>query len=109
MNLDLAGRVAVVTGASVGIGRGIAKALALEGVQLALIARRGDLLKTLSEEICTTGATAPQLLARDVTAAETPEEVRALVLGTFGRLDILVNNAGASRPTDLDSYEQNWQ
>ena len=109
MNLDLAGRVAVVTGTSVGIGRGIARALASEGVQLVVVARRGDLLKTLSEEICAAGASAPQLLACDVTARETPEEIRRLVLETFGRLDILINNAGASRPTTLDTYEQDWE
>lgn len=81
-----------------GIGRGIAKALAGEDVRLALIARRGDLLETLAGEIRATGAAPPLLLSRDVTASGTPEETRARVLETFGRLDILVNNAGGSRP-----------
>ena len=109
MNLELEGRVALVTGASAGIGRGIAKMLAAEGVRLALIARRGDLLETLADEIRATGASSPLLLSRDVTASETPAEAKARVLETFGRLDILVNNAGGSRPTDLDRYERDWR
>ena len=109
MNLDLEGRVALLTGASVGIGRGIAKALAAENVRLALIARRADLLETLSSEIVASGGPRPLILVRDVTAADTPEAARAKVLETFGRLDILVNNAGGSRPTDLASYEREWR
>ena len=109
MNLELDGRVGLITGASAGIGRGIAKALAAEGVRLGLVARRGDLLATLADEIRASGAVAPLLLSRDVTAADTPEVVRARVLETFGRLDILVNNAGGSRPTDLDGYDREWR
>ena len=82
MNLELDGRVAVVTGASAGIGRGIAKALAAEGVRLALIARRSDLLETLAKEIRANGALPPMLLVRDVTAADTPDEAKARVLET---------------------------
>ncbi|PYM11877.1 MAG: 3-oxoacyl-ACP reductase [Candidatus Rokuibacteriota bacterium] len=107
MNLELEGRVAVVTGASVGIGRGVAKALAAEGVRLVLIARRKELLESLAAEIG--GTSKPLLLARDVTASDTPDETKRQVLKTFGRLDILVNNAGGSRPTDLDAYERAWQ
>ena len=109
MNLELEGRVALITGASAGIGRGIAKMLAAEGVRLALIARRGDLLETLADEIRAPGASSPLLLSRDVTASETPAEAKARVLEPFGRLDILVNNAGGSRPTDLDRYERDWR
>jgi 3-oxoacyl-[acyl-carrier protein] reductase len=107
MNLELEGRVAVVTGASIGIGRGIARALAAEGVQLALVARRKDLLETLAGEIRANDS--PLLLPLDVTAANTPDETRARVLERFGRLDILVNNAGGSRPTSLENYERDWQ
>jgi 3-oxoacyl-[acyl-carrier protein] reductase len=109
MNLDLEGRVALVTGASVGIGRGIAKALAAEGVRVAVMARRADLLQTLADEIAAKRGARPLLLARDVTAADTPEQATVRILDTFGQLDILVNNAGGSRPTDLDKYDEAWR
>src|SRR5437870_3339466 len=109
MNLELDGRVALVTGASIGIGHGIARALAAEGVRLALLARRGDLLEKLDSEIRADGGKPPLLLVRDVTSPDTPVEARKRIVESFGRLDILVNNAGGSRPTNLEAYDRTWQ
>jgi NAD(P)-dependent dehydrogenase (short-subunit alcohol dehydrogenase family) len=59
VDLDLANRVAVITGCSVGIGRGIAKVLASEGVQTVVIARRGELLASLQDEVEASGGLRP--------------------------------------------------
>lgn len=93
MDLQLDGKVALVTGASVGLGRGIAKALAAEGCRLALVARRGVLLGELALEIG--GA---QVIIQDVTAPDAAEKVRDAVITRYGQCDIVVNNAGGSRP-----------
>ena len=66
MDLELGGRTAVVTGCSVGIGRGIARVLAAEGVSTLVIARRVDLLKTLQDEIEASGWVRPHALALDL-------------------------------------------
>ena len=63
MDLELRGRTAVVTGCSVGIGREIARVLAAEGVTVLAIARRGDLLKSLQDEIEGAGWVRPHVLA----------------------------------------------
>ena len=68
MDLQLAGKTALVTGASVGIGRGIALALASEGVRLAVVARRGDLLETLAGEIAGAGGDRPVAIIEDLMA-----------------------------------------
>jgi 3-oxoacyl-[acyl-carrier protein] reductase len=57
MDLDLKSRTAVVSGASIGIGRAIAKMLALEGVRVVGVARRGDLLEQLAQEVKAAGGT----------------------------------------------------
>jgi 3-oxoacyl-[acyl-carrier protein] reductase len=93
MDLQLDGKVALVTGASVGLGRGIAKALAAEGCKLALVARRGVLLGELALEIG--GA---QVIIQDVTAPDAAEKIRDAVITRYGQCDIVVNNAGGSRP-----------
>ena len=59
MDLGLKGKTALVTGASIGIGRAIARGLADEGVRLAIVARRGELLEELANEIVAAGGTAP--------------------------------------------------
>ena len=93
MRRELKNRVAVITGASSGIGRAAALSLARVGVKVVLGARRGDRLDEVAEAIRDRGGEA-RSLPTDVTR---PEEVTRLVgeaVTAFGRLDIMVNNAG---------------
>lgn len=104
MDLQLKGKVALVTGASAGLGRAIAKELAAEGCKLALLARRRPLLEELAAEL--PASAEPLIIEQDFTAKDAGEKVRAAMEARFGRCDILVNNAGSSRPqTDLGSDE----
>jgi len=96
MDLQLAGRVALVTGASAGIGRTIARMLAAEGCRLALLARRRPLLESLAAEL--PAGAEPLILVEDILDPTAAPRIRDSVLARFGRLDILVNNAGGSRP-----------
>jgi len=109
MDLQLAGRTALVTGASVGIGRGIALALAREGVRLAVMARRGDLLEMLAGEIVTVGGERPLLIVEDLMQEGAPERIAAAAHAGLGSGDILVNNAGGSRPFKMDAGEAQWE
>ncbi len=96
MSAQLSARVALVTGASQGIGRAVALALAADGVKLALAARQKDKLDALAAEIAAAGGEALPL-AVDVTQ---DAELKAAVQQAqkhFGSLDILVNNAGITR------------
>jgi short-subunit dehydrogenase len=90
---DLAGRVAVVTGASSGIGAGMARALAARGAKLVLIARRADRLEALAKEIESRHGTALPF-ACDVEDRASVDAAAARTLERFGRVDLLVNNAG---------------
>jgi 3-oxoacyl-[acyl-carrier protein] reductase len=94
MNLEIAGKIAVVTGASVGIGREITKVLAAECAQTVVIARRGNLLATLQDEIEQSGGKRPLAIAADLYDRSVPGRIRDQVLKEFGHVDILVNNAG---------------
>jgi 3-oxoacyl-[acyl-carrier protein] reductase len=108
MHLGINGKTALVTGASTGIGRGIALALAAEGARLAIVARRRPLLETLVAEIEGAGGTAPVLIEQDVLRDEAPRTIAAAALDGLGAVDILVNNAGGSRPFALDATEAQW-
>lgn len=108
MDLGLKGKVAVVTGASAGIGRGVARVLADEGVQTVLAARRENLLRELALEFSEAGLAAPLLVATDLTRRDGPEAVARATLDAFGRADIVVNNAGGSRPLPIDATEDQW-
>ncbi|QYU68453.1 SDR family oxidoreductase [Leptolyngbya sp. 15MV] len=104
MDLQLDGRVALVTGASAGLGRAIAKALGAEGCRLAILARRRPLLEELAAEL--PASATPLVVVEDVLSPGAAERTRDAVLGHFGQCDILVNNAGGSRPqTDLGADE----
>lgn len=108
MDLELDGKIAVVTGASTGIGRAIAKALANEGAQTVVIARRTHLLESLQQEIAEGGGKRPLVIGADLYDRGAPERIRAQVVQNFGRADILVNDAGGSRKTTLDASDDVW-
>jgi 3-oxoacyl-[acyl-carrier protein] reductase len=105
VNIDLTGRAALVTGASRGIGREIAVALAGAGAKVACVATNEDLLKSLAAEL---GDKALPLKA-DVSKAAEIERVVEEAAKAFGRLDILVNNAGITRDNLLlRMKEEEW-
>jgi 3-oxoacyl-[acyl-carrier protein] reductase len=108
MDLQLKGRTALVTGASAGIGRAIAKGLAAEGVKVAIVARRRELLDALAEEIAGAGGLRPAVIVADVMAADAAAGIGDEALAALGPVDILVNSAGGSRPLPLDAPEQDW-
>jgi 3-oxoacyl-[acyl-carrier protein] reductase len=95
MDLELTGKVAVVTGASVGLGREIARVLAAEGVRTIVTARRANLLATLQDEIESAGGPRPLALPVDLYAPDAAARIRDRALSAHGRVDILINNAGA--------------
>jgi NADP-dependent 3-hydroxy acid dehydrogenase YdfG len=92
MTQNLSGTVALVTGASSGIGEATALLLAEEGARVALVARRRDRLEALSERIG--GADRALVVEADVTDSEQAQRAVAATVDQFGRLDTLVNNAG---------------
>jgi len=109
MDLQLQGRTALVTGASVGIGRGIALALAAEGVRLALTARRLDRLREVATKIVAAGGAEPVLFEQDMLAHDASSRIAQQALQGLGQVDILVNNAGGSRSfKDLHVSEEAW-
>ena len=109
MDLQLRGKTALVTGASMGIGRAIAKGLAAEGVKLCIAARRRNLLEDLSHEIAATGGPAPVLAVVDLMEESAPPRLAATALEALGQIDILVNCAGGSRPPiAIDAPEEEW-
>jgi 3-oxoacyl-[acyl-carrier protein] reductase len=104
MDLQLKGRRALVTGASMGIGRAVAKALAKEGVQLAVMARRRSLLQELEKE---TGKLV--IIEQDFLAEDAAQRIADAALKGLGGVDILVNNAGGSRRFTLESNDAQWE
>ncbi|MCB1740702.1 MAG: SDR family oxidoreductase [Gammaproteobacteria bacterium] len=106
MDLDLNGKTALVTGASAGIGATIARMLAEEGCQVAVLARRQALLQSLADSIAAAGHARPLVIVEDVTSPQAAQRTLERVEAELGSLDILVNNAGGSRPmSDLGSEE----
>ncbi|HEV2881999.1 MAG TPA: SDR family oxidoreductase [Pyrinomonadaceae bacterium] len=106
MDLRLSGKVAVITGASRGIGRAIAETLAAEGMRLVLAARSGEQLDALAKSLPT------ETLVRvtDLREPDAPAAVIADALERFQQLDLLVNNAGATARGDfLKLTDDQWE
>jgi 3-oxoacyl-[acyl-carrier protein] reductase len=93
----LLGKIAVITGASRGIGREIALLFAKEGAKLVLTARNAEALEAVSKEIVGFGAEEPLLFPLDVKNAAKVQEMADKALDKYGRVDILVNNAGITK------------
>src|SRR5260221_6543174 len=104
MDLGIAGKCALVTGASMGIGRASAVALAKEGVKLAVAARRRSLREELKKEL------GPLVISeQDFLADGAEQRIADAALKGLGHDDILVNNAGGSRRFTLESTDEQWE
>jgi NADP-dependent 3-hydroxy acid dehydrogenase YdfG len=86
--VDLSGKVAVITGATSGIGLAVARELRGYGVDLVLTGRAGEKLNALKAEL---GA---EILVGDIISPEVPSQLLDMTLGAYGRCDIVLNNAG---------------
>ncbi|MDH5352771.1 MAG: SDR family oxidoreductase [Betaproteobacteria bacterium] len=109
MELGLKGRIALVTGATQGIGWATSRLLAREGARVALVARGRERLERCAQEIAAAGGEALALQC-DVSRAEDIERAVKAVTGRWGGLDILVNNAGTSMRGEFESVDDAlWQ
>jgi 3-oxoacyl-[acyl-carrier protein] reductase len=109
MDLELKGSVAIVTGASRGIGKAIALGLGREGCNLAICARGDAVLQESAQEMRAAGV---EVLASalDVTSSQAAESFAQAALERFGRVDILVNNVGGNRRKDFgDTTDADWE
>jgi NAD(P)-dependent dehydrogenase (short-subunit alcohol dehydrogenase family) len=100
MSKPLQGKISIVTGASRGIGRAIARRLAAEGSSVVLTARDQALLDEAAAEIRASEGTA-ETLALDLRMPDSGQRVADFAVGRFGRIDIVVNNAGATKRGDF--------
>lgn len=106
---NLSGKVAVVTGASSGLGKQMALALAKQGAKLAILARRIDRLEEYALELHRMGYKDVLAVKCDVTSSEEIEASKTAILASYGRVDILVNCAGASKDKGvLDMSDAEW-
>ena len=110
MGGKLSGKVAIVTGSSAGIGKACALALAAEGAQIILTARREERLEALASDINAMGSKA-FIVAGDAREEDTAKRAVEMAVQSGGRLDILINNAGMGIYKDLvdtgtDEYDQ---
>lgn len=110
MDLGLNGRVAIVTGASRGIGAATTTALRREGCEVLAVARGAEALQAISgvlgpEEDHREPAGRVVPFAADVTAPDGPTSIIAACIEAFGRVDVLVNNAGGAEPRRLDRLD----
>jgi hypothetical protein len=103
MRQTLDGDAAFVTGASAGIGAETARALAREGADVALVARREDRLESLADELAAEHGVDALVLPTDVRDEAAVEAAIEETVETFGSLDLLVNNAGLARGSDVEA------
>jgi len=109
VSAKLGGRIAVVTGASKGLGKAIALALAAEGARVALVSRDAALLDAVAAEIAGLGGEA-HAFPTDITSEDQVRALEQAVVSTFGKVSILINNAGINirRPVTEFSLDE-WR
>lgn len=107
--MEFKGKVAIITGASRGIGKAIAVSFAKAGATVVLCATNAGLLEQVSSEIASGSGTKPQAFTFDVRDSKMIDEAVKKTLDTHGRIDILVNNAGITRDQLLAMMpEESW-
>ncbi len=110
MKLTMDGRNALITGGSLGIGRGIAKRFVEAGANVAIVARRQEVLDEAKADIETCGEGKVVTIAADVSTADGCAQAFAQAEKAFGRIDVLVNNAGSSaRGPFPEITDEDWQ
>ncbi len=108
MELGIAGKAAIVTGASKGLGRAIADELVREGVHLAICSRNHEEIASTAKELTEAGGTVYDQ-AVDVTQPEQVQDFVARSVEALGGVDFLVNNAGRARPGDFETLtDEDW-
>lgn len=109
MDLGLSGKVAVITGGSVGIGLAVAEGLAAEGVNVVLAARQAERLRQAAGNIAERFGVRALAVACDVGTPEGTDQLVADTLAAFGGSDILINNAGTgSNETIMEAPDDKW-
>jgi len=109
VDLDIAGRTGLVSGASSGIGRAIALALGREGVRLVITARRKDQLDEVAGQIRAEGGPPPTVVVADYLAEDAAARIAEVALAELGTVQILINNAGGSRPFTRHTGDAQWE
>jgi len=109
MELGIAGKTALVTGASSGLGRAIALGLAHEGVRVVGVARRRELLESLHHEIVKTGAPEPLTITQEFAELRAAGALFEKLDVAGIKVDILVNCAGGSAPVDFTTPQDEWR
>ena len=108
MDLALAGHIALVTGASRGIGKGIAAALAREGCKLVICARTEETLAAAAESLRGDGAEVSTVVA-DVTEPEAAAHIVGTAIAAYGQLNVLINNGGGNNRTPFpEQSDEEW-
>ena len=110
MDLGLKDKVAVITGASIGIGLAVAEGLAAEGVHLVMVARQQERLQSESQRLADKFGVKTTAVSCDVATSAGVDEIVAATKGSFGGADILINNAGTgSNETVMEAPDEKWQ
>ena len=110
MDISLSGRSALITGASKGLGYAMAQEFARSGANVALLARRADVLEEAKTEIERTATGRVLAVPADVSQAADCERAYAAAVSAFGKVDIVINNAGTSRAMPFEQIsDAMWQ
>jgi 3-oxoacyl-[acyl-carrier protein] reductase len=109
MNLELDGKIALISGASAGIGRVTAQTLGREGVRMIVVARREPELKALADEMVAEGSPEPVIIVDDLMDDGSFDRVSDRVMSEVGHVDMVINNLGQARQFDLDTSEDEWE